>query len=128
MWLTLRKRPVEMAGFSRACSRRSRDLATKALAVSETGAQPVLLVADLLHPLDRLAVERLLDGDVGHGGGGGGAMPMLLAGCEDHDVAGTNLLDRAAFALRPAAPCSDDEDLTERVGMPGRARARLETD
>ena len=54
----------------------------------------VLLVADLLHPLDRLAVERLLDGDVGHGGGWGGAMPMLLARREDHDVAGANFLDR----------------------------------
>jgi hypothetical protein len=39
MRLTLRKRPVEMAGFSRACSRRSRDLATKASAESEMGAQ-----------------------------------------------------------------------------------------
>ena len=27
---------------------------------------PVLLVADLLHPVDRLAVEPLLDGDVAH--------------------------------------------------------------
>src|ERR1700722_9276386 len=88
----------------------------------------VLLVADLFHPLHRLAVERLLDGDVGHGGSGGGAMPMFLARREDHDVAGANLLDRAAFALRPAAAHRDDEDLTERVRMPGRARSRLERD
>src|ERR1700722_8237789 len=88
----------------------------------------VLLVADLFHPLHRLAVERLLDGDVGHGGGGRGAMPMFLARREDHDVARTNLLDRAAFALRPAAAHRDDEDLTERVRMPGGARSRLERD
>src|SRR5580692_12186128 len=69
----------------------------------------VLLVADLFHPLHRLAVERLLDGDMGHGGGGGGAMPMFLARREHHNVARANLLDRPAFALRPAAPGTDDE-------------------
>src|ERR1700678_857377 len=71
----------------------------------------VLFVADLLHPIDRLAVERLLDGDVGHGGGGGGAMPMFLARREDHDIAGANFLDRPALALRPAAARGDDENL-----------------
>ena len=30
----------------------------------------VLLITDLLHPLDRLAVERLLDGDMRHSCGG----------------------------------------------------------
>ena len=65
--------------------------------------RPILLVADLLHPFDRLAVERLLDGDMGHGGGRRGAVPVLLARREDDDVAGANLLDRAALALRPAA-------------------------
>ena len=88
----------------------------------------VLLVADLLHPIDRLSVERLLDGDVGHGGGWGGAMPMLLARREDHDIAGANFLDRPALALRPAAARGDDENLTKRVCMPGCARARLERD
>src|SRR6266699_3497747 len=39
----------------------------------------VLFVADLLHPVDHLSVEFLLDGDMGHGGGGRCAMPMLLA-------------------------------------------------
>src|SRR3984885_5119118 len=69
----------------------------------------VLLVADLLHPLHRLAVERLLDSDVGHGGGWGGAMPMLLARREAHDIAGANFLDRPALALRPAAARGDHE-------------------
>src|SRR3984957_2015792 len=70
----------------------------------------VLLVADLFHPLHRLAVERLLDGDVGHGGGGRGAMPMFLARREDYDVARTNLLDRPAFALGAGAPDSGDKN------------------
>ncbi len=40
----------------------------------------VLVAVDLLEPFDVFAVDLLLDGDVGHGGGGGCAMPMLLAG------------------------------------------------
>ena len=55
-------------------------------------------------------------------------MPMFLARREDHDVARTNFLDRPALALRPAAARRDDEDLTKRVRMPGRARAGLERD
>src|SRR5438046_1114508 len=38
----------------------------------------VLLVADLLHPVDDLAVERFLNGDMGHAGGRHGAVPMLF--------------------------------------------------
>ena len=59
---------------------------------------------------------------------GRGAVPMFLAGREEHDVAGANFLDRAALALRPAAAQRDDEDLAERVRMPGGARAGLERD
>src|SRR5438128_353486 len=36
----------------------------------------VLLVRDVLQPVDRLAVERFVDGDVLHGGGRGGAVPV----------------------------------------------------
>src|ERR1700722_18089831 len=88
----------------------------------------VLLVADLLHPLDRFAVERLLDGGVGHRGRGCGAVPMLLAWREHHDVAGANLLDCSALALRAAAARGNDKNLAERVRMPGGARPRLERD
>ncbi len=38
---------------------------------------PVLLVADLLHPIDRTFVHRLLNSDVAHGCRWGGAVPML---------------------------------------------------
>ena len=51
---------------------------------------------------------------------------MFLARREHHDVARTNFLDRAALALRPAAAQRDDEDLAERMRMPGGARAGLE--
>ena len=37
-----------------------------------------------------------------------------------------DLLDRAAFALNPAASGSDDESLTERMRMPCGPRARFE--
>jgi hypothetical protein len=47
-----------------------------------------LFVADLFHPVDGLAVELFLNGDVGHGGGGRGPVPMLLAGREPDDVEG----------------------------------------
>ncbi len=40
----------------------------------------ILIVADLFHPLDDLAVFLLLNGDVRHGGCWRRAVPMLLAG------------------------------------------------
>ena len=92
------------------------------------GSAPVLVVADLLQPIDGLAALRFLDGDVRHGGGRRGAVPVLFAGREPDDVAGTDLLDRAAIALRPAAPRRDDQGLPQRMGMPGGTRARLERD
>src|SRR4051812_18017848 len=43
------------------------------------GAALVLLVSDLFHPLNGFAVQRLLDGDMGHRSGRRGAVPVLLA-------------------------------------------------
>src|SRR3954469_5884326 len=73
------------------------DVMRKALSACE------LIVADLLHPVDALSVEGLGDRDVGHRGGGGRAVPVLLAGRNPDHVAGADLLLRAAFALGPAA-------------------------
>src|SRR5271166_4373542 len=89
---------------------------------------PVLLVADLLQPVDRLAAELFLNGDVGHCGGGRRAVPVLLARREPHDVARSDLLDRAALALDPSAPRGDDQGLAERMGVPRCPRAGLEGD
>jgi hypothetical protein len=44
------------------------------------------------------------------------------------DVTGPDLLDRAALALHPTEPSGDDQRLTERVRVPGRAGAGLERD
>src|SRR5689334_15109382 len=59
----------------------------------------VLLVGDVLHPLDRRAVQLLLDGDVAHGRRRRGAVPVLLARLGPDHVARPDLLDRPALAL-----------------------------
>src|SRR5690348_16432290 len=92
------------------------------------GSPPILLVADLLHPIDRRAVELFLDGDVAHGRGRRGAVPMLLAGRDPDHITGANVLGRFPLALNPAATSSDDQGLTERMRVPRRARAGLEGD
>src|SRR5262245_37410039 len=86
----------------------------------------VLVVADLLQPLAIPAVQRFRDGDVSHGRGRLGAMPVLLARRRPDDVTGPDLLDGPAPALHPAAAGGDDQRLTQWMGMPCRAGARLE--
>src|SRR2546427_12487925 len=86
----------------------------------------VLLVGDLLHPVDTLAVELLLDGDMRHRRGRRCAMPMLFARRAPDHIAGPDDLDRAAPALHEAAAGRDDERLTERMRVPITARAWLE--
>ncbi|MNN76735.1 hypothetical protein D3C81_1931430 [compost metagenome] len=55
-------------------------------------------------------------------------MPVFVAGRAPDDVACTNLDDGLAFALCPAAAGGDDQGLSERVGVPGRACSGLEGD
>src|SRR5262249_24319824 len=89
---------------------------------------PVLFVADRFHPVHRLAVELFLDGDVRHGRGRRGAVPVLLARREPDHVARPDLLDRAAPALGQAAAGRHDQGLAQRVGVPRRPGAGLERD
>src|SRR5438874_13674161 len=86
----------------------------------------VLLVADLFHPFDRLPIEPFQDGDVRHGRGCGGAVPVLLAGRAPDHVTRANLLDRASPALHESAAGGHDQGLTERMGVPCRPGAGLE--
>src|SRR5256885_1674790 len=86
----------------------------------------ILLVVDLLHPVDHTAVLPLLDGDVRHRCRGRSAMPVFLARREPDHIAGTDLLDRSAFPLSPTATSRDDESLTERMRVPCSPRTRLE--
>src|SRR2546427_5543317 len=87
---------------------------------------PILFVADFLHPVDGLAVEPFLNGDVRHGGRWRGAVPMLLARRERDHVTRPNLLDRASPALGAAATCRHDQRLAQRVRVPCPPSARLE--
>ena len=82
----------------------------------------------MLQPIDDLAVELLLDGDMRHGRGRRGTVPVLLARREPDHVAGMDLLDRAALPLDPAAAGRDDEGLAQRVGVPRRPGPGLERD
>ena len=94
----------------------------------DTGAA-VLLVGDVFAPGDGAArVVGLLDRDVGHEAVGGGAVPVVLAGLEEHAVAGADLLYRAALALAEADALGDIDRLPERVGVPGGAGAGSEVD
>jgi hypothetical protein len=71
----------------------------------------IILIGDLFHPLHVLAVERLLDRDVGHGGRGRSAVPVFVAGGTPDDIAGTNFHDLLARTLCPTAAGGDDERL-----------------
>src|SRR5271156_5589234 len=71
----------------------------------------VLLVANLLHPIDVLAVELFLDCDMAHGRGRRSAVPVLFARRKPDDVARTDFLDRATVALHPTATGRDNQRL-----------------
>src|SRR5437867_10074072 len=84
---------------------------------------PILFVADFLHPVDGLAVQPFLNGDVRHGGRRGGAVPMLFARRERDHVTRPNFLDRASPALRATAARRNDERLAQRAEVPCGPRA-----
>lgn len=65
----------------------------------------VLLVADLLHPLDILAIQYAGDSQVGHRGCCTGAMPVLDARWADDYIARVDLLHRLAPFLRQPHSC-----------------------
>src|SRR5437667_2016011 len=88
----------------------------------------VLLVADLLHPRDRTAVQRLLNGDMRHRGRRRSAVPVLLAGRKPDDIAGPDFLDGSTPTLRRAQAGGDDQYLAEWMRVPRGAGAGLERD
>src|SRR5262249_6689959 len=91
-----------------------------------TRSSSVLLVADFLHPVDRLPVELFHYGAVGHRRGRRCAVPVLDAGRTPDHITRPDFLLGLAPALRPAAPRGDDQRLPQRMGMPGGTRARFE--
>src|ERR1700730_18215635 len=87
---------------------------------------PVLVVADLFHPVGAFTVEPFHNGDVGHGRGRRGAVPMLLAGRKPDHVAWPDFLLGTAPSLRPPETRCDDQFLTEWMRVPCGAGTRLE--
>ena len=59
---------------------------------------------------------------------GNGAVPVILAGLEEHAVAGTDHFDRAAAVLREADAFDHVDRLPVRMGVPGGTCARREVD
>lgn len=68
----------------------------------------------------------LLCGDLDHEAVGGGAVAVVLAGFEEHTVAGSDHLGQAALALAAADTLDDVDRLPVRVGMPRSPGARRE--
>ena len=69
-----------------------------------------------------------MDGDVRHRRGRRSAVPVLLPGCDAHDVARPDLLHRTAPPLHPAETGGHNQRLTERVRVPCGTGAWLERD
>src|SRR5205814_132029 len=87
----------------------------------------ILFVSNLFHPVHHLAVLRFLDRNVRHRGGRRSAVPMLHAGWKPDDIAGSDFLDWSALDLHSAATSRNNEPRAERMRVPGRAGARLES-
>jgi len=88
----------------------------------------VLLIRDLLQPLDVLAVQGFLNRDVSHRRRVGCAVPMLFSRRAGDDIARVDLFFWLAPALRPAKTGDDYQCLAARVRMPCRTRAGLKAD
>jgi hypothetical protein len=72
------------------------------------GLPSVLLVAHLFHPIDGLAIQRLLNGDMCHCRRGRCPVPMLLAGRKPDHAIRSDLLNSPAPTLYPPAAGRDD--------------------
>src|SRR5437879_7682906 len=90
--------------------------------------KPVLLVRDLFEPVHCLAIESLLKRDLRHGCGWCCTMPVLDASRNPNDVSLANHLNRASPLLNPADAVCHDQNLAERMGVPGRSSSGLKRD
>src|SRR5204862_6201529 len=93
------------------------------------GGSPILLIGDVVAP--GRVVALLIDvehGEMGHETRRSRAVPVILAGLEEHAVAGTDHLDRSPATLGEADALDHVDRLAVGVGMPCGARARREVD
>jgi hypothetical protein len=70
-----------------------------------------LFVANFFQNVAERVVELLDDGDMAHGRGGRGAVPVLLIRWYPNHVTRPDFPNRAAFALNPAAAGGDNQGL-----------------
>jgi hypothetical protein len=84
----------------------------------------VLRIADLFHPIDGLAIQGFLNGDMRHRRRRRRSMPVFLTRRKPDHVAWIDFLDEATFALRPSAAGRNDNGLTEWMRMPRSAGSR----
>ncbi len=89
---------------------------------------PVLFVADFFHPGGGLAVELLLNRNMGHGRGCRRPMPVFLTRRDPDDVPLPDFLDRTAPLLNPAGASRHNEYLAKRMAVPCRPGVRLKRD
>jgi hypothetical protein len=68
----------------------------------------VLLVTDVLHPIDNFSHQGLLNGKVRHSSGRACAVPMLLSWGKPDHIARPDFLNRAIPTLRPSQTRGND--------------------
>src|SRR5947207_12168346 len=73
----------------------------------------VLLVGNLLHPVDHLAVLDFLQADMSHARRRRSAMPMLFARRKPDDIAGADFLNGPSPPLHPANPGGHNEHMSK---------------
>jgi hypothetical protein len=88
----------------------------------------IFLVGHMLHPINNFTVEFFLNGDVSHGRGRSGTMPVLFTGGEPDDITRMDVLDGVAFQLHPPRSRSHDQSLTKGMSVPRCACAWLKRD
>src|SRR5262245_36791743 len=88
----------------------------------------VLLVGHLLQPVHASTVQRFRNGEMRHRVLVGRAVPVLDAGWRPDHVAWLDFLLRPALLLDPAGSGRHDQQLPRRMGVPRRARPKLERD
>src|SRR5260370_39135803 len=69
------------------------------------GSPAILIVADLLHPVDEgLLIDLFLNGDMRHRSGWGSTVPMLFTRWDPNDIAGMDLLNRITLMWTQPQP------------------------
>lgn len=96
-------------------------------AYRSVSSRAVVAIAHLLHPIDHLPLECLLDGDVRHGALLAGSVPVLFIRGKPDDVARVYSFNLAAIALHPAATGNNNKCLSKRMRVPRGARPRFES-